>query len=83
MAQKTITTELLRQHLGANGRELLALRLLFGSVDSFPQADAAIALRHLRRNRRPVAPAAPAPAPRPPKHGQALHHRIPEGVARG
>jgi hypothetical protein len=82
MAQKRISAAELRQHLGADTRELAALRLLFGG-DLFPQADAAVALQHLRRNRGPVAPAAPAPAPRPPKRAQGLQHRIPQGVGRG
>ena len=49
-AQKRISAAQLTQHLGANARELAALRLLFGPGD-FPRNDAAVALQHLRRNR--------------------------------
>jgi hypothetical protein len=45
VAQKRISAAELRQHLGADARELAALRLLFGG-DLFPQADAAVALQH-------------------------------------
>lgn len=76
--EKRISAAQLAQHLGADARELAALRLLFGPGD-FPQADAAMALQHLRRNRRPTAPAPMPTPPRPPKRaaaGDALLRQI-------
>ena len=58
MMERTITRAALIKHFGADTRELESLKLLFGVSDNFPEADCALALLDLRRDRRPV----PAPA---------------------